>query len=79
MDNYNTNSRDYSMEKLRCNSIEMPSHGPPKNGTFTDYSDNAQVPGASGVMGAVSSNSGGNESNLLNSVANHNNNDNRYS
>lgn len=73
MDNYNTNSRDYAMEKLRCNSIELPAHGPAKNSTFTDYSDNAPAAGASGVMSAVASN----ESNLLNSIANHSNNDNR--
>lgn len=77
MDNYNTNSRDYTMEKLRSNSIELPAHGPIKNGTFTDYSDNAQVAGASGVISVVASNGGGNESNLLNSVASHNNNENR--
>lgn len=73
LDNYNTNSRDCAMGKVRT--TEFPANGQSKNGTFSEYIDNAQASGVS-VVGAIPSNSSS-ESNLLNSVANHNNNENR--
>lgn len=61
------------MGKVRT--TEFPANGQSKNGTFSEYIDNAQASGVS-VVGAIPSNSSS-ESNLLNSVANHNNNENR--
>lgn len=77
VDNYNTNSRDYALGKLRCNSTELTAHGQGKNGTYSEYSDNGQSSASTSATAGLASN-GGSESNLLNSIVNHTNNDNRF-